>query len=439
MPAQILLNVVQFVAVPGGGGVAVLPHELTAHGAQLLPQLILLSQPGFTATADTVNVTVTNNNAVAASVQALVWNIHTIAAAFLTAALGSLPFVASPGSSAGGILDAFDFKAPCRLATTVNIALAGLQVIDGVLTVAGDRVLVKNQAAAQDNGIYVASAGAWVRSTDADTDAEVSAGLFVIVTEGAAQADTGWVLATNNPIVVGVTLLSFAMFNLFLSGVAPADVTKAAAAVGVAGTAARADHKHDITTAAVVTITDATNAEGVATTLARSDHTHSHGARAGGALHALVVPAGAAGFMSGADKTKLDGILALAGPAFLTWGNSNIGAAADTRFMTPGRDASTASLTAIYGWRAPQARSFRNLRVRHNTAAGNGNPAVYTLRVNGALTLLAASRVTGAIGDSSNLVNVVAVVAGDLIEMVVSKALGIAGGGVDAMVALEIF
>jgi len=89
---------------------------------------------------------------------------------------------------------------------------------------------------------------------------------------------------------------------------APADVTKAAAAAGTATTFARADHKHDITTANVATVTDATNAEGVATTLARADHTHGHGDRGGGTLHALVVAGGAAGFMSGADKTKLDGI-----------------------------------------------------------------------------------------------------------------------------------
>ena len=93
-----------------------------------------------------------------------------------------------------------------------------------------------------------------------------------------------------------------------LTATAPVNVTKAAAAVGVGTTAARHDHKHDITTAAVIDITDSTNAEGTATSLARSDHTHGHGNRGGGSLHAVVVAAGAAGFMSGADKTKLDGI-----------------------------------------------------------------------------------------------------------------------------------
>lgn len=85
---------------------------------------------------------------------------------------------------------------------------------------------------------------------------------------------------------------------------APADVTKAAAAAGVAATVARSDHKHDVTTAAAVELAEA-NAEGSATTLARSDHTHDHGNRSGGTLHS-VATGGTAGFMSAADKVKLD-------------------------------------------------------------------------------------------------------------------------------------
>ncbi|HZL96179.1 MAG TPA: hypothetical protein VFB99_21160, partial [Vicinamibacterales bacterium] len=57
---------------------------------------------------------------------------------------------------------------------------------------------------------------------------------------------------------------------------APEDVTKAAAAAGVATTVARADHKHDVSTAAAVSVALA-NAEGSATSLARSDHTHNSG------------------------------------------------------------------------------------------------------------------------------------------------------------------
>ncbi|MCZ6868101.1 MAG: hypothetical protein O7G84_01195 [Gammaproteobacteria bacterium] len=96
-----------------------------------------------------------------------------------------------------------------------------------------------------------------------------------------------------------------------LTAAAPADVTKAAAAVGVATLAARADHKHDISTAAAVNVGTA-NAEGSATSLSRSDHVHAHAAQTDGTLHADVIAGGADGFMTGADKTKLNGIEALA-------------------------------------------------------------------------------------------------------------------------------
>jgi hypothetical protein len=85
---------------------------------------------------------------------------------------------------------------------------------------------------------------------------------------------------------------------------APAAVTKAAASAGSATTVARADHKHDVTTAVAVELAEA-NAEGVATSLARSDHTHDHGDRSGGTLHAVATGA-VNGFMSAADKAKLD-------------------------------------------------------------------------------------------------------------------------------------
>lgn len=100
-------------------------------------------------------------------------------------------------------------KASCRLATTANlVALSGLQTIDGVTLVANDRVLVKNQTTASQNGIYVAASGAWTRATDFDSG-DVRAGDFVYVTEGATNADTGWLLITNNPITIGTTALSF--------------------------------------------------------------------------------------------------------------------------------------------------------------------------------------------------------------------------------------
>lgn len=106
-----------------------------------------------------------------------------------------------------------DVKESVRVATTANITLSGAQTIDGVSVVAGNRVLVKNQDTASQNGIYVCAEGAWSRATDADSDAEVTAGMFTFVTEGTANADSGWVLSTNDAITMGTTALAFTQFS----------------------------------------------------------------------------------------------------------------------------------------------------------------------------------------------------------------------------------
>lgn len=102
-----------------------------------------------------------------------------------------------------------DHKQSVRAATTANIALNGLQPLDGVVLVAGDRVLVKNQATAKDNGLYIAAAGAWSRAEDADISAEVTPGLVVHVEQGNTLADTRWQLVTDGAIALGTTALTF--------------------------------------------------------------------------------------------------------------------------------------------------------------------------------------------------------------------------------------
>ena len=106
-------------------------------------------------------------------------------------------------------LSRLDMKQSVRAATTANIALLGLQVVDGVSLNAGDRVLVKNQTVAKDNGPYVVAAGAWARASDADSNAKVTPNMTLAVEVGATQADTIWQLVTDGAIVVGVTALTF--------------------------------------------------------------------------------------------------------------------------------------------------------------------------------------------------------------------------------------
>lgn len=105
-----------------------------------------------------------------------------------------------------------DAKQSVLVATTGPLpALSGLLTIDGVVLPAGARVLVKDQAAGKDNGIYVAAPGAWSRASDADAAIEVTPGMLVPVEQGDKNADSLWQLATDGAIVIGTTALSFDM------------------------------------------------------------------------------------------------------------------------------------------------------------------------------------------------------------------------------------
>jgi hypothetical protein len=106
-----------------------------------------------------------------------------------------------------------DVKQSVRAATTENVTLSGTQTIDGVSLIATNRVLVKDQSTTSENGIWVVSASTWSRATDADSDAEVTAGLFTFVEEGTDNGNSGFVLTTDNPITVGTTGLTFAQFS----------------------------------------------------------------------------------------------------------------------------------------------------------------------------------------------------------------------------------
>lgn len=112
-----------------------------------------------------------------------------------------------------------DLKESCRAATTANVDLAtvALSAVDGVTLVDGDRVLVMNQTAPAENGIYLAQLGAWTRATDANTSGLVTAGLYCFVTEGTVNGDKGFVLTTNDPITLGTTALTFTQFSKGLS------------------------------------------------------------------------------------------------------------------------------------------------------------------------------------------------------------------------------
>lgn len=102
-----------------------------------------------------------------------------------------------------------------KATTTANITLSGTQTIDGVTLIVGDRVLVKNQTNAAQNGIYAVAAGAWTRTSDFDGSPvnEVKTGSLVFVESGTLNSNSSWVLITQGTIIVGTTLLDFAVFS----------------------------------------------------------------------------------------------------------------------------------------------------------------------------------------------------------------------------------
>lgn len=117
------------------------------------------------------------------------------------------------------LVSGLSWKQATKAATTGNITLSGEQTVDGVALVAGDRVLVKNQTDATENGIYVVAAGAWARSTDADIGTELD-GAAVYVQQGSTNADSGWTQTTSN-VTIGTSNIVWSQFsgsNAYIGG-----------------------------------------------------------------------------------------------------------------------------------------------------------------------------------------------------------------------------
>ena len=132
------------------------------------------------------------------------------------------------------VKQALDIKDSVKLATTANLSTTynngagtltfdatGVQAVDGVNLAANDRVLVKDQTTTTQNGIYkvttapaVGVAGVLTRSTDADSSAEVTGGLFVFVEAGSSNADNAYVLTSiTGTATLGTDNLVFTQFS----------------------------------------------------------------------------------------------------------------------------------------------------------------------------------------------------------------------------------
>ena len=106
-----------------------------------------------------------------------------------------------------------DVKDSVKVATTANITLSGTQTIDGVAVSADERVLVKDQSTASQNGLYLCKASTWERTTDLAAGAN-AAGMFTFVEQGTVNADNGFTCTSNTgSAVVGTNNLVFAQFS----------------------------------------------------------------------------------------------------------------------------------------------------------------------------------------------------------------------------------
>lgn len=120
---------------------------------------------------------------------------------------------------------------------------SGPTTIDGVTLTNNDRIL--NSEAGAASGIWVRTAqNTWDRAADFDEDSEVTASAFVFVEEGTTHADSGWVLTTNDPIIIGGasgTSLTWTQFSGAGQITAGAGLTKTGNTLNVGGTTNRID------------------------------------------------------------------------------------------------------------------------------------------------------------------------------------------------------
>jgi len=156
------------------------------------------------------------------------------------------------------VANGLDVKKSVRVATTANLGAtynnsagtltnSGSQAaiaIDGITLVADDRVLVKDQSTAAQNGFYkVTTVGDgstnWVltRTPDADAASELTSGAFTFTEEGTNNADNGYVLSTDGAITLGTTAITFDQFSGAGQITAGNGLTKTGNTINAVGTA----------------------------------------------------------------------------------------------------------------------------------------------------------------------------------------------------------
>jgi hypothetical protein len=127
-----------------------------------------------------------------------------------------LPSDAANKAYADSVAAGLDVKDSVRAASTADVDItAPGTTLDDVALAAGDRVLLKNQTDATQNGIYVYNGDAVLltRAPDADSDEEVTAGMFCFVVEGTEHSNSGWIMNTADPVVLDTSDLNWTQFS----------------------------------------------------------------------------------------------------------------------------------------------------------------------------------------------------------------------------------
>lgn len=265
------------------------------------------------------------------------------------------------------------YKAPCRVATTANIALSGLLTIDAVVLVADDRVLVKNQTDPKQNGIWIANSGAWQRARDFDSRRDVTKGTRMTVVEGTVNYGREFWITSANPNNVGTSNITIAESLSSNSG-----GNAAAAAASAAAAAASATSASGSATSASGSASAASTSAGAAATSASSASTS--------ASTATTQASNAAGSASSASTSATNAgnsATAAAGSASAASTSASNASTSASTATTQASNASTSATNAANSATAA-ANSVAALPYNFSTTTTDADPGAGIFRLNNA-------------------------------------------------------
>ena len=308
-------------------------------------------------------------------------HVHAPSAAATTGTLASIT---------GGTVTYNNGTAGVGATLTLSVALTTL---DGYTLLNGDRVLVKNEVASANNGIYTWATGGTVltRATDFDTAAEMASGDFTFVTNGTLYANTGWV-QTDPVTVVGTSPVTWIQFSGAGTYTAGTGLTLTGSQFSITNTAVTAGAYGSATQVGTFTV----NAQGQLTLAGNTTVTPAVGSITGfgtGVATALAVNVGSAGAIvvnGGALGTPSSGTLTNATGLPISTGISGLGTGVATALaIAVGSAGAPITFNGALG--TPSSGTVTNLT---GTASININGTVgATTATTGAFTTVSASGV----------------------------------------------